>query len=122
MEQRNNQNNGIGNGFVLGFVLGVIVTLLFSTKKGREVLKVLTDKGIQKFSHLDTTIQEIEDEFEDGDDFIEDVEKPSIVGEGVEKGGEAESEVEKPQPKPHTNGTKVSKASLGRRFFSRKKS
>ncbi len=56
MENKNNTNNGIGSGFLLGILIGVILTLLITTKKGREILKDLMDRGIQKISDLEEAI------------------------------------------------------------------
>src|SRR5438132_1609668 len=101
MDAKNhNNNNGIGNGFLLGFTLGVVVTLLLYTKKGRQILQILTDKGIERFSKLDSAIQDIEEEFEDGDDYLKDVGSVSS-GEGTLSGNDEDYEKsEKPQPTP----------------------
>jgi gas vesicle protein len=55
MKNKNNTNtnNGIGSGFLLGFLIGVLATLLLTTKKGREILKELIDKGMQKITDLE---------------------------------------------------------------------
>jgi gas vesicle protein len=57
-KQHNQQQNSLGGGFLLGLVLGVLITLLFSTKRGRELLKEWTEKGINKLSDLETMIKE----------------------------------------------------------------
>lgn len=76
MEYRNNNHNGngLGSGFLLGVVVGVIITLLFTTKKGREIVKELTEKGLDKFSTLQDILDEnlVDEEFEEeGDDYVE---------------------------------------------------
>jgi gas vesicle protein len=55
MKNKNNNttNNGIGSGFLLGFIFGVLATLLLTTKKGREILKELIDKGMQRITDLE---------------------------------------------------------------------
>ena len=75
MEKDTNKNkkSELGGGFILGLIVGVIITLLLSTKKGREILKDLTDKGLNKFSDLQNALNMTEEEFEDeieGDDYI----------------------------------------------------
>ncbi len=70
-EKRQHHHNGLGSGFALGVVVGVIITLLFTTKKGREVVKELTDKGLEKFSDLEKRLQETEADFEDAE-YLED--------------------------------------------------
>src|SRR5258706_8128591 len=63
MEHKNcNHHNGGGNGFIFGFFAGVLVTLLFSTKKGREILRLLTEKGIEKFSDIEGAFEDPQDE------------------------------------------------------------
>lgn len=51
--KNNNTNNGVNSGFLLGFIFGVLATLLLTTKKGREILKELIDKGMQKITDLE---------------------------------------------------------------------
>jgi gas vesicle protein len=76
MERNNNHNNnhGSGNGFLLGVIVGVLLTLLFTTKRGRMILKEVTEKGLDKFANLEQLMQEtgeeLEDEDEEGDDYI----------------------------------------------------
>ncbi len=52
-KNNNNTNNSVGSGFLLGFILGVLATLLLTTKKGREILKELIDKGMQKITDIE---------------------------------------------------------------------
>jgi gas vesicle protein len=60
------ENGGFINGLVLGIVIGVAVALLFSTKKGKKLLKVLTDEGLEKISGLEDILQDvIEEEVEE---------------------------------------------------------
>src|SRR5258708_15505023 len=76
MENKNNNHNGngIGNGFLLGVIVGVILALLFTTKRGRAILKEMMEKGIQKFTDLEQLVreseEEIDEEFEGEDDYI----------------------------------------------------
>lgn len=51
--KNNNTNNATNSGFLLGFIFGVLATLLLTTKKGREILKELIDKGIKKITDLE---------------------------------------------------------------------
>lgn len=73
---KNNQYNGLGNGFLLGVIVGAILTLLFTTKKGREILKELLEKGVEKFSNLEDLMRDtyvsdlVDDDFEEEDDFV----------------------------------------------------
>lgn len=46
------EKNSSGSSFFAGFVMGVLVTLLFTTKKGRKILKTLTEEGRQAFEEM----------------------------------------------------------------------
>lgn len=59
MENKHN-SNGMGGGFLLGLLIGVLITLLFTTKKGREILRDLIDKVINKISAIDDIPEELE--------------------------------------------------------------
>ncbi len=63
------------NGFVLGLVVGVLITLLFTTKKGRQILQTLTEEGMNKFNEVEDIIRAME---EDGEivDPEEDMDEP----------------------------------------------
>src|SRR5437667_7980557 len=56
MENKNNVGI-MGSGFLLGLLIGVLLTLLLTTKKGREILKDLMDKVIQKISDLEESVK-----------------------------------------------------------------
>ncbi len=97
MENKNNHNhNNGGNGFLLGVIVGVLATLLFTTKRGRAILKEVMEKGIDKFANLEELMRETEDDFDDeeGDDYIpaEPIETPApqqVKKETVKKPVEA---------------------------------
>ena len=116
MENKENHNhNGSGNGFLLGVIVGVLLTLLFTTKRGRTILKDVMEKGVQKFADLETlmkeTEEEMEDEFEDedGNDYIpeepERIASPKVTSvqseptpQPVEKKPVEKKPVETPKP------------------------
>lgn len=52
------------NGFVLGLVVGVLITLLFTTKKGRQILQTLTEEGMNKFNEVEDIIKAMEEDGE----------------------------------------------------------
>lgn len=56
------KHGGISNGFVLGLVLGVLITLLLTTKRGRKIIKLLTEEGMEKFSELEMLWEEAKEE------------------------------------------------------------
>lgn len=72
MEHQNKNSHNQGGGFVFGLVLGSIATLLFTTKKGRELVKEMTDSALDKFADLQKGLDEaVEVEEIDGDDYID---------------------------------------------------
>ncbi len=52
------------NGFVLGLVVGVLVTLMFTTKKGRQILQTLSEEGMSKFNEVEDILRAMEDDGE----------------------------------------------------------
>lgn len=66
MKNNNNNttNSGTGSGFFIGFILGVLATLLLTTKKGREILKELIDKGMQKIKDIEELQKKVKKEQE----------------------------------------------------------
>lgn len=97
----NNQNN---NGFLLGLIIGGVATLLFTTKKGREIVKDLTEQGIERISDLQGKMDKAVVEYEDvpGEDYVEpeervaetpEPEKPKLLAkESVSSATAAKSE------------------------------
>lgn len=51
MDNRNAHTSG--GGFLLGVLIGVLIALLFTTKKGRRILKSLTEEGMDKISNIE---------------------------------------------------------------------
>ncbi|HUD44946.1 MAG TPA: YtxH domain-containing protein [Patescibacteria group bacterium] len=69
------QKNGSSlNGFLWGLIVGVALTLLFTTKKGRQILRSLTDEGLSKFSEVEDILHAMEEagEYEDVDELTAD--------------------------------------------------
>lgn len=105
MDQKNNQSHGQGNGFLLGVIVGVIITLLFTTKRGREIIKDAMEKGTDKFSHLEKLMKESEAE-----DLLEDEENDFVPSELAEVAPETAKEKkeqitnkpEETKPEPQT--------------------
>ena len=77
-------NNGFGNGFLLGAILSGAAVFLLGTKKGKKLLKTLTEEGIEGISDLE-------------DFLFEDEVKPSqIIRSKIEKTApQVESAIEK---------------------------
>ena len=56
MERNSSANNGFLNGFLLGVIIGGMVVYLFGTKKGKKLLKVITEEGLDSISQLEEII------------------------------------------------------------------
>ncbi len=84
MEQ--NRNSSSTNSFLLGLIVGVLLTLLLVTKKGRMILKTLTDEGMGKIEDLEKIIKERMTDQEDEEEFEEDMEPvvPETNGKALE--------------------------------------
>lgn len=116
MEQKQQNYSGFGNGFVIGLLIGVIATLFVTTKKGREIFRELTDRGLNKVEDLEKKLQKTEEEYEGVDDESEYVEpEPS-------KPAPQPMRVEKKSEKHEPSQGASSKESRVHRFFRSKKS
>ena len=61
MDNRHHSSGGSGsNLFFLGIIIGVVITLLLTTKKGRKILEILIDEGVEKMSKWEDVISVIE--------------------------------------------------------------
>lgn len=76
------RRGGSFSAFVFGILVGSLVTLLFTTKKGRKILRVITDEGVERFTKWEDMISAVEQEMDN-----EDI--SSSIGEGVEEKIEA---------------------------------
>lgn len=56
----NRGNSGFGNGVVVGMVMGAILVLLFTTKKGRQILQLLSEEGFEKVKDWEKILSELE--------------------------------------------------------------
>jgi len=48
------------NGFVIGLIVGVGIVLLLTTKKGKRILKSLSEEGLESVNGLDELLQKFE--------------------------------------------------------------
>ncbi len=60
MEKRQS-GNGF-NLFLFGVLIGALATLLITTKKGRKILKMILDEGVERFSKIEDVIGRVEEE------------------------------------------------------------
>lgn len=69
------------NGFFIGLVLGALLAVLFTTKKGREILTMLTTQGAEKMQSWKSVLDADESlEKEDETDYLPESEKNPTSG------------------------------------------
>jgi len=68
--QHHHGSGGFMNGLILGILIGAGIVFLFGTKRGKQVLKAITENGVESFADLTDILQNTE--FEDEEDYPED--------------------------------------------------
>lgn len=58
-QQKLPQSND-SNGFFLGVIIGAFVTALFTTNKGKEILRDITDKSIESWDDVEKALEDME--------------------------------------------------------------
>jgi len=90
MSEREHHGSGVAHTLIFGILLGVLITLLFTTKKGRRLLKAITDESVDRLSHWEDMLKSIEREAVQDTD-----EQEPIIGEEVDQEVQA---IEAPKP------------------------
>jgi gas vesicle protein len=102
-------DNKFFSGFLIGLILGAAAVLLLGTKKGKQILKTISEEGLE---NITKALEDLEEEEIVDQDFVEDVPAPVKAKETKET---EVSEV----PKEAEESEIVVKKSP--RFFKRKK-
>lgn len=71
MENNNRSNNNFFSGFLLGALIGAAIALLLVTKKGKKILKAISEEGEGKISNILNKIEksvDLEDEILEASD------------------------------------------------------
>lgn len=120
MDQRHN-NNSTNNGFLLGLLLGIAITLLFTTKRGRRIIHMLTEEGAKKIDNWRDILEATEEDLFEDEGLMDD--EPLVDEEVLTKPVETpEKKFEKPATSPaHTSSREKPKqaAKHSLRFFRR---
>ena len=66
MNDHNHRQNGFGSGFILGIIVGAALVFLLGIKKGKKLLKIITEEGLEGVSTLEGLF---EDDFEEEEPF-----------------------------------------------------
>jgi gas vesicle protein len=64
MDKKEQHRGGLSSGFLLGVVVGVIVTLLLTTKRGKRILKLITEEGMNKLTNWEDMFGDMVEEYE----------------------------------------------------------
>ena len=60
MEHKKHSGGPGFNLFFIGILVGVALTLLLTTKKGRKILQIIIDEGVEKLSKWEDVIDVLE--------------------------------------------------------------
>lgn len=71
MDNNTKSGNNFFSGFLLGALVGAAVVFLFATKKGKRILKAISEEGGGKLSNI---LDKIENSVDLGDESLEDEE------------------------------------------------
>jgi gas vesicle protein len=130
MEKEHNHNDHQGGSFhpfLLGVIVGVALALLFTTKKGRKILKALTDQGMDKIEKWEEVLYKkipATEAVEGVDEMLEaqDYEAAEELKEDLSPKHVSEHAVKQALKTEHTPNGKTSPGGVRRFFKGAKKS
>ncbi len=114
------------NGFFLGIIVGVAVTALFTTQKGKEILRDITDKSIESWDDVEKALEGIEADVDDSPttEYVSPEEKREIKYLAQDAATSEESEKNEELPSKKVEAVKIvtsekspEKTIKGRRWF-----
>jgi|SRR3989344_4339112 len=80
----NNKQSGGGNGFLAGLILGVVIgaaiVFFLFTKKGKDIIKTITDEGLDKISDLESILEDASEDILDTENISEDNGEVKVSG------------------------------------------
>lgn len=113
----NNGNSHSGNGFASGLLWGLIIggalALLFSTKKGRKILKAITEGGLEGVADLEDLLEEVSGQ----DEYEKPVIKKKVHPVSVPPANSEEATTESSENGQASESTISRIKSTGKRFF-----
>jgi len=95
------------NGLLVGLILGFALALLFTTKRGRQMVKALTEEGLDSISELRRRMDTLEVMI-DEDEYVEEPKEAPKAKNGVKSKEVVEEEIDDEEP---------TKKDSKRRFF-----
>lgn len=61
----NSNGGGFSNGFLFGVLLGGGIVFLLGTKKGKKLLKTITEEGLEGIAELEDFVEDEAEEYEE---------------------------------------------------------
>jgi len=125
MEERDRSNNhqsSSSNAFILGIIIGVGLALLFITKKGRKILKAITNEGMDKIERWEDVLYRkipATEEIEEADEMMQaqDYEAAEELKKGMSPKHVSEHAVKQALKAEHTVTPEKTQPGGVRRFF-----
>ncbi|PIP74276.1 MAG: hypothetical protein CO135_03930 [Candidatus Levybacteria bacterium CG_4_9_14_3_um_filter_35_16] len=68
-DNNSSHNNRSFNGFLIGLIFGAVIVFLFATKRGKKILKLISEEGLDNITNV---LENMEDEEMMDQDFVED--------------------------------------------------
>ena len=72
--------HGFLTGFIFGALIGGVVVFLLATKKGRKIMKIISEEGLDRVSKFEGKVEEYID-----DDYSDDVVEDAVLNDEMEK-------------------------------------
>jgi len=94
----NNQGNKFFDGFLWGAIIGGGAVFLLGTKKGKKILKMITEEGVEGLSEILEAQMDEENLGEDGEEIEDAPEEPLLRGNGVSKDSQSKEPQEEVKP------------------------
>ena len=85
-------DNKFFSGFLIGLIIGAAAIFLLGTKRGKKILKTISEGGLE---NIVNALEEMEEEEITDQDFVEDVSKPVKVEKEEKKSEEQVPEAKK---------------------------
>ena len=74
---KENRSSGFSHGLLLGALVGGAAVFFLGTEKGKKLLKVITEEGLERISQFENSVEEeMEEELADDIDMV--VEEPTV--------------------------------------------
>ena len=94
----NNHGNKFFDGFLWGAIIGGGLVFLLGTKKGKKILKMITEEGVEGLSEILEAQIDTEDLGEETEEETGAPKEPQLKGNGVSKNSQSKESGEEVKP------------------------